>query len=61
MNSPIERRESEYKLHNEFRDAQGQAHFPPRTLSEGQIDVVRLGKAGGYYPLMGAKKSKNKP
>jgi hypothetical protein len=60
MDNPINRRESEYTLHNEFRDAQGQAHFPPTTLGMGQVDVVRLGKPGGYYPLMGEKKKSKK-
>jgi len=52
---PMMLRESEYKIHQMFRDANGQAHFPPTKMSAGQMDRVRLGKAGGYYPKMGGK------
>jgi len=56
--NPMSARESEYNLRDSFKDAHGQAHFPNVKLSSGQMDVVRLGKLGGYYPLMGEKKQR---
>jgi len=53
---PINQRETEFNIHEGFKDSSGQCHFPDAKLTSGQMDVVKLGKTGGYYPKMGLDK-----
>lgn len=54
---PMRQRETEFKRRDSFRDETGQAHFPPTKLGPSEIDAVRLGRSGGYYPKMGEGKN----
>jgi hypothetical protein len=55
-NSAIWYREQDFIRQEGFRDSSGQSHFPDKKLDSSEIDRVKLGKAGGYYPKMGEKK-----
>jgi len=51
-------RETNWKAWDFCKDANGEAHFPDKKLEGKEMDMVKLGKAGGYYPKMGGGKTK---